>query len=62
LLAWQIGWRAPGASRVCRRVVERVGVVGPQEVQGKDGNNYDQHYDGHKDNQDRSDHLTIPLT
>jgi hypothetical protein len=30
-------------------------------VQGEDSNYYDQHDHGHKDNQDRSDHHTIPL-
>jgi hypothetical protein len=59
-LARRIGWQAPFAARLRRHVVERVGVVSSQEVQGKDGNYHDQHDDGHKDNQDRSDHHTIP--
>jgi hypothetical protein len=59
-LPQQIGWRASRRARVGGHV-ERVGIVSAQEVQGKDGNYHDQHYDGHKDNQDRSDHHTIPL-
>jgi hypothetical protein len=61
--AGRIGWRASIATRLRGHlIIERVGIVGPQEVQGEDGNYYDQHDDGHKDYQDRSDHHTIPLT
>jgi hypothetical protein len=62
LLADLIGRGASSAARLLCYLVERVGVVSAKEVQGKDSNNDDQHDHGHKDNQDRSDHHTIPLT
>ena len=65
---YQFAWgRCGGAARAARvrrhlaQLVEGVGVVGAQEVQGEDSNYHDQHDHGHKDNQDRSDHHTIPL-
>jgi hypothetical protein len=58
---WLVSGGALGAAWLRGNVIEGVRVVSPQEVQGEDGNYHDQHDDGHKDNQDRSDHRTIQL-
>jgi hypothetical protein len=51
----------PGPPWLVWHVVEGVGVVGAQEMQGGNGNYHDQHDHSHEDFQDRSDHHTIPL-
>jgi len=52
---------SPGLARLVWDVVESVGVVGTQVAEGEHSDYDDQHDDSHEDNQDRLDHLTIPL-